>query len=81
MLQLPLHGVDGTAELNNACGSFRERTEHLKENNMPSLRFVDLVANGGVRSIVDERRNTCCHSEARQRDAIDNLSPHPVRLR
>ena len=80
MLQLPLHCVDGTAELNTAFGSIRERTEHSEENKIPSLRVVDLVANDSVRSIVDDRRNTCCQSEARRQGAEVNSGLHPIRL-
>ena len=29
----------------------------------------------------DDRRNSCCHSEAGQKQARENLGPHPVMLR
>ena len=75
MYQLSLLCVDGTTELKTAFVPVRERSEQSEENKILSLRVADFVANDSVRSKKDERRNSRCHSEARQRDASTHMCP------
>ena len=65
MYQLSLHCFDSTAEVNIAFALIHERAKQPRENNILNLRVADLVANDSVRSIVDDRCNSRCHSEAR----------------
>ena len=81
MYQLSLHCVDSTAELNIAFAPIHERPKQPGENKILNLRVADLVENDSVRSIIDDRYNNRCHSEARQRDAKEKLDLHPIRLR
>ena len=48
---------------------------------MSSLQDADLTTNDSDRSIVDDRRNSCCHSEAGQREAREKLGSRLVGLR
>ena len=81
MYQFSLHCVDGTTELDIASAPTRERPEHSENKKMSSLRVADLVTDDSVRSSIDDRRNSCCRSEAGQRQAREILGPHPARLR
>ena len=75
MYQFSLHCVEGTTELDITFEPTHERPEHPEENKIPSLRVVDLVANDSVRSIIDDKCNTCCHGEARRQETVVNLGP------
>ena len=55
MSQLSLHCVDGTAKLNIAFASIRERPAQSEENKILRLRVADLMANDSVRSIIDDK--------------------------
>ena len=46
-----------------------ERLKQPGKNKTLSLRVADLVARDSVRSIVDDRSNSCRHGGTRQRDA------------
>ena len=81
MFQFHPHCVDGKADLSTAFGSTRERKKHPEVNKMPNLRVVRSVASDSVQSIADERRNTCCQSEARRQGAVVNSGLNPIRLR
>ena len=61
--------VDGTAELNMAFAPIHERLKQPGENKTLSLRVADLVASDSVRSIIDDRGNSCRHGGTRQLDA------------
>ena len=80
MCQFSLHCVDGTTELDMASAPIHQRPEQSEDKKMSSLRVADLVTKDSVRSIMDDRRNSCCHRETGQRHAKENLGPHPVRL-
>ena len=43
---------------------------------MSSLQDADLTTNDGDRSMKDDRRNSCYHSEAGQRQTRENVGPH-----
>ena len=78
--QCSLHCVDGTAELNIAFAPIHERLKQPGENKTLSLRVADLIASDSVRSIKDDRGNSCRQGGTRQRDAKVHLGFHPIWL-
>ena len=68
MYEFSLPCVDGTTELDIAFEPPRERPERSENQKMSSLQDADLTTNDSDRSIIDDRRNSCCH-RAGQRQA------------
>ena len=66
MYQFSLHCVDGTTELDIAFDPTHERPEQTENQKISSLQDANLTTNDGDRPIIDDRRNSCCHSEAGQ---------------
>ena len=64
MLQLHLDCVDRATESTTAFVSIRERPVHSEDNQTPSLRAVDPVADDGVWATT-----SCCHGEVWRQNA------------
>ena len=73
MLQLHLDCVDRAAESTTASVSIRERLMHSEDYETLSLRAVDPMAYDGVRAIIDDGWNSCCHGEVWRKNSELNM--------
>ena len=83
MVQFFLDCVDRTTASSTAFVSFRVQPMQFNDNQTPSLRVVDPIADEGVWAIIDDGCNSCCHGEVLRQNAemkMKVLGFHPFWL-
>ena len=68
-IQLFLDCIDRATTPSTALVSFREQPTHFNDNETLNLRVVDPIADEGVRAIIDDGCNLCCHGEVCRQNA------------